>query len=82
MEKPKESLLVLLLPIRRNGGQPSYGDACCGESPTLNISVCLAGFAGVLGERRFCEPLEGLRASDTSALCWVCAGMLGERGLG
>ncbi len=24
----------------------------------------------------------GLRAFDTSSLCWVCAGMLGERGLG
>jgi hypothetical protein len=68
----------------------------CRESSTLNISVCLAGVlcvvcvlcvqwnAGVLGERRFfqvCEP-EGLWASGTSALCWVHAGMLGERGLG
>ncbi len=26
--------------------------------------------------------LGGLRASGTSALCWACAGMLGERGLG
>ncbi len=26
--------------------------------------------------------LEGLQASDTRALCWVCARMLGERELG
>jgi hypothetical protein len=57
--------------LLRNGGQPPCGDCCCVESPTLNISVCLAGIAGVLGERRFCELLEGLQASDTSALCWV-----------
>jgi hypothetical protein len=28
------------------------------------------------------EPVEGLRASDTSALCGACAGILGVRGLG
>ena len=67
----------------RNGGQPPCGDSCCGKSLTFDISVCLAGgLAGVLGERRFWEPLEGLLASDTSALRWVCAGMLGERELG
>jgi hypothetical protein len=32
--------------------------------------------------RRFWAPSEGLRASDTRALRWVCAGTLGERGLG
>jgi hypothetical protein len=78
----------------RNGGQPAYGDGCCGVTVTVmgylfsqrllkeNECVCLAGFAGVLGERRFGQPLEGLQASDTSALCWVYTGMLGERGLG
>ena len=28
------------------------------------------------------EPVEGLRAADTSALCGACAGILSERGLG
>ncbi len=27
------------------------------------------------------ESIGGRRASDTSALCWVCAGLLGGRGL-
>jgi hypothetical protein len=58
----------------RNGGQPPCGDSCCGESLTLDISVCLAGFAGVPGA----WALEGLRASDTRAPQLVCAGMLGE----
>ncbi len=50
-------------------GQPLW------ECPTLNISICLAGFAGVL------EPVGGLRAFDTSALvgsalgCWVKEGL-------
>ena len=41
-----------------------------------------AGFVGVLGERRFSEPLEGLQAFDIRAISWVCAEMLSERGLG
>jgi hypothetical protein len=58
-----------------NGGQTPCGDRRCGEYLILDISVCLAGFAGVLCERGF----ESLRAR---ALCGACAGMLGERGLG
>ena len=45
---------------------------------TLKESLVLTvDCAGMLDERRFGSQL----ASDTSALCWVCAGMLGERGL-
>ena len=43
---------------------------CC---VLLESRFCVTKVAWVMG-CAFC--------SDTSALCWVCAGMLGERGLG
>jgi hypothetical protein len=71
--------MVASLPIQ--SGQPLYGDSLCGEYLTLNISICLAGFARVLGQKRFRSSVGVLRASDTNALCWVCAGIPGEKGL-
>jgi hypothetical protein len=46
------------------------------------ISVLLAGFAGMLGERGLLELLRKLRASDASIIYRVHAGMLRTRGLG
>jgi hypothetical protein len=43
---------------------------------TLNISICLAGVAGVLSEMGFWSQW----AFNNSSLCSACAGMLGERG--
>jgi hypothetical protein len=47
---------------------------------TLDMSV----ISGVCGGAGFGsqESSQGLRPSGTSAFCWVCAGMLNERGLG
>ncbi len=48
----------------------------------LDISVCLAGLAGVLGEEGSLESAEGLRASDTSAPVGPALGYWVKEGVG
>ena len=60
----------------------SQGEGCCVEFLTLDISVCLAGLAGVLGERGILGVSRGAPGLRYQCLCQACAGILGERGCG
>ncbi len=62
-----------------NGGQLPGGDGCCVEYLTLDISVCLAGLAGVLGEKGIFGVSRGAPGLRYQCPCRACAGILGEK---